>query len=153
VSLFGGVLAPVGNRTRGLGSGTTTFETFASVDQLFPTNTWVQFQAGADLPRHTNIAPQTTFWRTAVGQTFAADHGLGRMWSPMVEFLANRNLVTNAKTNWDVLPQMQVTISPRQHVRADIGVLNPVTNTNGRAKQVVFYLLWDFGDGKLTEGW
>jgi hypothetical protein len=153
LSLQGSVIAPLGNKTRGLGTGTTTFETFAAFDQLFPTNTWVQFQAGADLPRHTDIAPQTVFWRTAVGQSFAADRGLGRLWSPMFEFLANRDLVTGAKTDWDVLPQMQVTISHRQHIKADIGVRTPVTNTGGRAKQVLFYLLWDFGDGKLTEGW
>ena len=153
LSVQGSVIAPVGNKQRGFGTGTTTFETFASFDQLFPTNTFVQFQMGADLPRHTNIAPQSLFWRTAVGQSLAADHGLGRLWSPMVEFLADRNLTDNAKTNWDVLPEMQVTISRRQHVRADIGVRTPVTNTAGRSNQVVFYLLWDWADGKLTEGW
>ena len=153
LALQGSVIAPVGNRAHGLGTGTTTFETFASFDQLFPTNTWVQFQTGADLPRHSDISPKTVFWRTAVGQTFSPDHGLGRLWSPMFEFLANRDLVTGARTDWDVLPEMQVTISRRQHIRGDIGVRTPVTNTARRAKQVVFYLLWDFGDGKLTKGW
>jgi mono/diheme cytochrome c family protein len=152
-SLFGGVLAPTGNRSRGFGSGTTTFETFAAFDQLFPTNTFVQFQTGAELPVHTDIAPQTVFYRTAVGQSFAQDHGLGRLWSPMVEFLADRDLVDNAKTNWDILPEMQVTISRRQHVRANVGVRTPLNNTLGRSRQVVFYVLWDWGDGKLTEGW
>jgi hypothetical protein len=52
-----------------------------------------------------------------------------------------------------VLPEMQVTISARQHVRFDLGVRNPVTNTAGRNKQLVFYLLWDWADGKLWEGW
>ncbi len=47
----------------------------------------------------------------------------------MVEFLADRDLEDNAKTNWDVLPQMQVTISKRQHVRLDFGVRVPVNNT------------------------
>jgi mono/diheme cytochrome c family protein len=153
VSLFGGVIVPTGNRSRGFGTGTTTFETFAAFDQLFPTNTFVQFQAGADLPRHTDIAPQTVFWRTALGQSFAADHGLGRLWSPMVEFVADRDLVTGAKTSWDVVPEMQVTISRRQHIRANVGFLKPFANTEGRQSQLVFYLLWDWADGKLTEGW
>jgi hypothetical protein len=48
---------------------------------------------------------------------------------------------------------MQMTISPRQHIRADIGVRAPFTNTNGRSPQVVFYLLWDWADGKLWGGW
>jgi mono/diheme cytochrome c family protein len=153
LSLFGGVIVPSGNRSRGLGSGTTQFETFAAFGQLFPTNTWVQFQAGADLPVHTNIAPQAVFWRTALGQSFAADHGLGRLWTPMVEFVADRDLVTGAKTNWDIVPQMQVTISRRQHIRGDVGFRKPFTNTGGRQSQIIFYLLWDWADGKLTKGW
>ena len=153
LSLQGGVLVPTGSRTRGFGSGTTTFETFAAFDQLFPTNTFLQTQLGADLPRHTDIAPQSIFWRIAVGQSFAPNRGLGRLWSPMVEFLADRDLSTGAKTNWDILPQMQVTISRRQHVRANLGVRTPMTNTAGRPVQLMFYLLWDWGDGKLTEGW
>jgi mono/diheme cytochrome c family protein len=152
-SLQGSVLLPSGSRTRGFGNGTTTFETFAAFDQLFPSNTFIQFQTGADLPRHTDIAPQSVFWNTAFGQSFGNDRGLGRLWSPMVEFIGEKALVTGARTNWDVLPQMQVTISRRQHVRGDLGVRVPVNNTSGRPVQLMFYLLWDWGDGKLTEGW
>ena len=71
----------------------------------------------------------------------------------MMEFLADRDLVNRAKTNWDVLPQMQVTISRRQHIRADVGVRIPVNNTLGRNMQVVMYVLWDWQDGHLDEGW
>src|SRR5258708_14541244 len=105
---------------------------------------------GGDLPRHTDIAPQSIFFQSALGQSFAADHGLGRLWSPMVEFLAARDLVDNAKTNWDVLPQMQVTISKRQHIRAHLRVRVPVNNTAERHIQVVFYLLWDVQTGRLN---
>jgi mono/diheme cytochrome c family protein len=153
LALQGSVLVPSGSRVRGFGSGTTTFETFAAYDQLFKTNTFVQTQFGSDLPRHTDIAPQSIFFRAAVGQMFSADHGLGRTWTPMMEFLADRDLVDQANTNWDVLPQMQVTISHRQHIRGDLGVRVPITNTSGRALQIGFYLLWDWQDGKLTEGW
>ena len=153
LSLQGGFLLPSGNRARGFGSGTTTFETFAAFDQVFRTNTFIQTQFGADLPFHTDIAPQSLFFNTAIGQSFAADHSLGRLWSPMFEFLANRDLMTGAKTDWDILPQMQVTISRRQHIRGDLGLRVPVNNTAGRQKQVVFYLLWDWADGKITEGW
>jgi mono/diheme cytochrome c family protein len=153
LSLFGGAILPTGNRARGFGTGTTTFETFAAFDQLFKTNTFIQTQFGADLPRHTDIAPQSIFFNTAIGQSFAANHGLGRLWSPMFEFLAARDLVDQAKTNWDVLPQMQVTISRRQHIRANLGVRVPVNNTAGRQIQIVFYVLWDWFDGRLNEGW
>jgi mono/diheme cytochrome c family protein len=152
-ALQGGVILPTGSRTRGFGTGTTTFETFAAFDQLFRTNTFVQTQFGADLPRHTDIAPQSLFFNTAIGQSIAVDHGFGRVWSPMMEFVAARDLVDDAKTNWDVVPQMQVTISKRQHIKADLGVRVPVTNTTGRNVQIVFYILWDWQDGKLNEGW
>jgi mono/diheme cytochrome c family protein len=153
LSLQGSILFPSGNRARGFGAGTTSFETFASFDQLFRTNTFVQTQLGAHLPRHTQVAPQSIFFNTALGQSFAPNHGLGRLWTPMFEFLAARDLVDQAKTNWDVLPQMQVTISRRQHIRGNLGVRVPVNNTEGRAVQLVFYLLWDWQDGRLNEGW
>jgi cytochrome c553 len=152
MALQGSVVMPSGNRARGFGSGTTTFETFAAYDQLFH-NTSIQTQFGADLPRHTEIAPQSIFFNTAIGQTIMADHGLGRAWTPMFEFLAQRDLIDGSKTDWDVLPQMQVTISHRQHIRGDLGVRVPVSNTTGRAVQLQLYLLWDWQDGKINEGW
>ncbi|HKR84255.1 MAG TPA: hypothetical protein VJS37_08775, partial [Terriglobales bacterium] len=97
--------------------------------------------------------PQSIFFNTAIGQSFAPDHGMGRLWSPMVEFVADRDLVDRAKADWDILPQMQVTISHRQHIRGDLGVRVPLTNTAGRSIQLEFYLLWDWQDGKIAEGW
>jgi cytochrome c553 len=152
MALQGSVLVPSGNRARGFGGGTTTFETFAAYDQLFH-NTSIQTQFGADLPRHTDIAPQSIFFNTAIGQTIMADRGLGRAWTPMFELLAQRDLLDLAKTDWDVLPQVQVTISHRQHIRGDFGVRVPVSNTAGRAVQLQLYLLWDWQDGKINEGW
>ena len=153
LSLQGGFLIPSGNRSRGFGSGTTTFETFAAFDQVFRSDTFIQTQFGADLPFHTSIAPQSIFFNSAIGQSFASDHRLGRMWSPMIEFVAARDLTTGARTEWDVIPEVQVTISRRQHVRGNLGLRIPATETAGRQKQLVFYLLWDWQDGKLTEGW
>jgi mono/diheme cytochrome c family protein len=153
LALQGSVILPSGNRARGFGSGTTTFETFAAFDQLFPSNTFIQTQLGADLPRHTDLAPQSLFFNAAVGQSLAGDRGLGRLWSPMVEFLAARDLIDRAKTDWDVLPQMQVTISRRQHIRANLGVRIPANHTANRPVQLMFYVLWDWQDGRLNEGW
>ena len=90
---------------------------------------------------------------TAVGKWFNQNEGLGRLWAPMVEFLAHRNLQDGAKTDWDVMPEMQVTLSKRQHVRFNAGLRIPATNTAGRDMQVMFYVLWDWQDGKLLEGW
>lgn len=153
LSLQGGVLLPTGDSKRGFGSGTTQFEPFAAFDQLFRENTFLQFQLGSDLPVDTSATPRSLFWRTAVGQAVIADHGLGRQFTPMVELLGSRDFKQGAGNDWDVLPEMQVSISPRQHVRAAVGVREPFTNTRGRTPQVEFYVLWDWADGKLWEGW
>jgi hypothetical protein len=153
LSLQGGILLPTGDRKRGFGSGTTQFEPFVAFDQLFKENTFMQFQLGADLPVDTSVVPRSMFWRAAIGQAMAPDHMLGRLFSPMVEFLAVRDFKRGASTNWDVLPEMQITISRRQHIRAAFGVREPFTNTSGRTPQVVFYILWDRADGKFWEGW
>ena len=153
LSLQGGVLLPTGDSRRGFGAGATTFEPFASFDQLFKSNTWVQFQMGGEVLSNHDNAANSIFYRTAIGQTWARDHGLGRQFSPMVELLANRDFTTGAVTDLDVLPQMQVTVSPRQHIRVDLGVRAPVTDTQDRKPQVLFYVLWDWADGKFWEGW
>jgi cytochrome c553 len=149
----GGILLPTGDSNRGFGAGTTQFEPFASFDQLFRYNLFAQFQLGADLPVNTSIAPRNLFYRTAIGNTFAPDHFLGRQFSPMVEFVASRDFSPGASTDWDILPQMQVTVSRRQHVRAAIGYRDPFTNTLGRSSQVTFYVLWDRADGRIWDGW
>ena len=71
----------------------------------------------------------------------------------MVEFLADRDLETAARTNWDLVPQMQVSLSKRQHVMANFGVRMPANNRTGRSTQLIFYVLWDWFDGGLKEGW
>jgi mono/diheme cytochrome c family protein len=152
-SLQGGFILPTGNRSRGFGSGTAAFEPFAAFDQLFRSNTFLQLQLGAELPFKTSVAPRNVFFNSAVGQSFAGKNGLGRMWSPMFEFVASRDLEDGAKTDWDVVPEMQVTLSKRQHIRANLGLRIPVSNTEGRGKQLMFYVLWDWADGKLTRGW
>jgi hypothetical protein len=71
----------------------------------------------------------------------------------MVELLAERDLVSGARTHWDIVPEVQITLNKRQHVRANIGFRAPLNNTAGRPTQLAFYLLWDFFDGGLREGW
>jgi hypothetical protein len=100
-SLAGEVNLPTGNRARGLGTGTTVFETFAAFGQLLPHNSFVQTQVGAELPTNTARASQAVFWRTAVGSSVAKKN-FGRLFTPMVEVIADRNLQRGAKTNWDV---------------------------------------------------
>jgi hypothetical protein len=46
-----------------------------------------------------------------------------------------------------------VTLNRREHIRVAGGLQVPATNTAGRSKQLVFYLLWDWFDGGFLEGW
>jgi hypothetical protein len=39
------------------------------------------------------------------------------------------------------------------HILGSIGVRVPANNTAGRPTQLMFYLLWDFADGSLRQGW
>ncbi|MGH9662286.1 MAG: c-type cytochrome, partial [Bryobacteraceae bacterium] len=154
VSLIGEASFPTGNKARDLGTGATIFEGFAAYAQLLPKNAFLQFQGGVELPARTRDVSRAAFWRSTVGGSFARDQGFGRTWSPMLEVLADRELVAGEKTNWDIVPQLQVTLNKRQHIRANLGVRLPVNNSLGRRSMaVVFYVLWDFFDGGLLDGW
>ena len=152
-SLSGEVNLPTGDKARGLGTGVTIFEGFAAYGQILPKESFLQFQGGVEVPTHRDDANKAVYARTALGKSFRQDKGFGRTWSPMVEVIADRELATGEKTNWDLVPQVQVTLSRRQHVRASFGYRVPVNNTVSRAGQLMFYLLWDWFDGGLREGW
>jgi mono/diheme cytochrome c family protein len=153
VSGFAEMALPTGNSDKGLGSGTTTFSFHAMAGQILPGESFVQAQVGTDQPRHPALAPRTLFWRVNAGKSFRQESGLGRMWSPMLEVVSDRDFVEGALAKIDVVPQFQVTLSRRQHVRANVGLQIPATNRVGRSTQVVFYALWDWFDGSVFEGW
>ena len=97
--------------------------------------------------------PRAYYLRTALGKTISTEDGLGRRWSPMAEFIADRDLVSGARTNFDIVPEIQIPISKRMHILASIGLRVPVNNTADRPKQLILYFLWDYVDGTLRQGW
>jgi mono/diheme cytochrome c family protein len=148
----GGVAFPTGDTSKGLGTGTTVFEAYVLLGQLLPANSYFQFQSGVELPTDRSRAPQELFWRGALGTTVPFGQ-ISRIWSPMVEVLGTRELTRGAPVDWDVVPQFQLTLSARQHVRMSVGVDVPLTETASRHPQILAYLLWDWFDGALFEGW
>jgi len=142
---------PTGDAARGFGKGVTVLEFFATYGQILPSDSFLQVQAGVEAP--TREASKAAFWRAAMGRSFSQAGGFGRAWSPMVELLGERDFESGAKVNWDVVPQFQVTLSTRQHIMANFGVRVPVTNTLGRPVQFMLYVLWDWFDGGLRDGW
>jgi len=153
VSGFAELALPTGNSDKGLGSGTTTFSFHAMGGQILPGSSFVQGQIGTDQPANTDVAARTLFWRVNVGKSFRQEDGLGRLWSPMFEVVGDHDFAIGAPMLVDVVPQFQVTLNRRQHVRANLGLQIPASYRQGRPKQFVFYLLWDWFDGGFLEGW
>lgn len=151
VSLTGELVFPTGSEARGFGSGCFTVEPFVTFGQALPADSFVQFQGGFGIPID-DEADNEAFWRTALGKTFTQGIS-GRSWTPMVEFLGSRELAEGKATDWDIVPQLQVSLSQRQHILFNVGVRLPVTDTGPRRTQLVMYLLWDWFDGGFLQGW
>ncbi len=152
-SLQGEAIAPVGNKHLGFGSGVTVFETFGAFGQAFPGLAFLQLQGGVEAPTDSRKSARAGYWRATVGKTLAGNQGFDRSWTPMVEILADKDFEAGAKTNWDAVPQMQVTLNKRQHVRLNVGVRRPINDSGLRSTQLMFYVLWDWFDGGFREGW
>jgi mono/diheme cytochrome c family protein len=146
------VALPTGKETLGLGSGHTTLETFAAFGQRLPRESFVQAPAGVGVPVHAPEAATDTFWRAGVGKTFT-EGGFNRTWTPMLELIAARELASGARSQWDVVPQMQVSLSKRRHILLSGGIQVPITAREDRRPQVLTYFLWDWYEGGLLDGW
>lgn len=152
LSLAGEFILPTGNEADGLGKGTVVFEPFLSYGQLLPASSFFQFQGGVEIPFDTEKAENEAFWRATLGTSLVQGRW-GRTWSPMVEVLAKRELAQGEPTHWDLLPQLQVTLNARQHVRLNVGVRIPLDDADVRSTEILFYFLWDWFDGGLSDGW
>jgi mono/diheme cytochrome c family protein len=150
----GEVSLPTGSEKRGLGSGTTMFTVFGAYDQLLPRRMFLQIQGGVDVPTNSSKADTTAFLRSALGFSVSG-HGAGRTWSPMIELAGERavNGGSDGGTVWDVAPGLQITLSARQHVRMAVAWLKPLTQRTERDSRLLAYVLWDWADGGLLEGW
>jgi len=152
VSVGGELFFPTGNPDQGFGADSTVFEPFLAYGQLLPADFFVQFHTGLVLPFQKDNAEEEVFWRCALGRTFTT--GLfGRAWSPMVEFIGAEEMVSGSRADWDIIPQMQVTLSTRQHVRLCAGAKIPLNDRDVRDTEYMIYLLWDWFDGAFHEGW
>ncbi len=151
VSVTGEVVLPTGSEAKSLGGGTAVFEPFLTFGQVLPRNSFLQAQAGFGIPVKSGHDNEV-FWRVAVGRTFEQNR-FGRLWTPMLELLAKRPLVSGAAVEWDAVPGAQVTLNTRQHVRLAGGVRLPLTEIEQRRKSVIVYLLWDWYEGGFFEGW
>ncbi len=144
---------PTGNEDKGFGKGVVVFEPFLACGQVLPWNSFLHVQAGAEIPAKEAAGVENEgFLRGALGTTFI--HGkYGRAFTPMVEAIVFREIARDAPTALDLVPQVQISLSKRQHILASVGASLPTANRADRAPQAMAYLLWDWFDGGLIEGW
>ncbi|MDO8793099.1 MAG: cytochrome c [Vicinamibacterales bacterium] len=145
------VTLPTGSTASGLGNGFAVYEPLAMWTQLLGPAGFLQLHGGYEIPSDGTTGQREAFFRTAVGLTVVQDHSFGRSWSPMVEVLYAKP--SRGTAEWDVVPQMQVSLSKLQHVLLSVGVRTPVSARQSRDTQVLTYVVWDWFDGGLFRFW
>jgi hypothetical protein len=144
------VILPTGDDDDGFGRGFGVFDPFVTFVQILPGDSFLHLQGGAEIPFEEEASDEA-FLRAALGRSFT--HGRwGRTWSPMLEVLAKQELTSGASVEWDALPQVQVTLNRRQHLMLNLGVLLPLDD-GSRPTEILLYVLWDWFDGGLLDGW
>lgn len=150
VSLVNEAALPTGD-AHGIGRGTTIFESSITAAQMLPFQSFLQVQSGVEVPASRKHGEHEGFARAVLGSTIAP--GMGRAWSPMMELTASRSLDHRATPTYDLIPQMQITLSRRQHIKASVGMRLPVTERATRPRELLAYVIWDWYDGGLFDGW
>ena len=151
LSASGEITFPTGKEQEGLGGRLAIFEPFGAYSQMLPRGGFFHVQAGFDIPVNKVIASNDVYWRAAVGKTFMQGQW-GRAWSPMIEVLGTHELAFDEPVFWDLLPEMQVALSRRQHISVSGGVRFPL-NLRSRSPTVIMSFLWDWYHGGLFSGW
>ena len=116
-------MLPTGKETQGLGSGVTIVEPFVVVRPDAPGDGFVQVQAGVELSLRE--PPARGVLARGVRKTFEQDR-FGRAWSPMVEVAWRPRTRSGRGAHWDLVPQVQVSLSRRQHILVSGGVRIPL---------------------------
>lgn len=151
LSLGAEAVVPTGDESKGIGGDGFKAEGFLAFGHVLPSDAFVQAQAGAEIPLYDG-GEKEGFARLVLGRTFTSGQW-GRSWTPMIELQAKRELEGAVPTFLDVVPQLQVSLNTRQHVLANVGLLVPATETDGRSVRLLAYLLLDWFDGGFFEGW
>jgi hypothetical protein len=151
LSIGGEVVLPTGKEVNGFGGETTVLESFLAYGQILPSEGFFQLQGIGEFPTRSGHEPEFVA-RGVLGRTFfTGEHG--RSWSPMIEFQGKRELEEGVGWEWDLAPQFQVTLNTRQHIMLNVALIFPLTDAGERPKRLAVYLLWDWFDGGLRDGW
>jgi hypothetical protein len=151
VSLGGEVILPTGDQEQGLGSGATLLEPFVTWGWLLGA-AFLQAHAFAEVPVEGDREHEAGL-RMAFGRTWTSGGPFGRSWTPTLEVLAQRELESGAAIEVDLVPQIQVSLNRRQHLLLSVGARIPLVHGDDRDVRIVAYVLWDWFDGRLFDGW
>ncbi|MFN0002641.1 MAG: c-type cytochrome [Pseudohongiellaceae bacterium] len=152
LSIYSELALPTGDAASGWGKDTVILEPGLLYAQLLPADAFLQTQFGFELPADLNKADREMVWRAAFGKSIQ-EPNWGRTWTPILEIVGGRELDNAGTTQWDVVPQMNISLSKRQHIQFNVGVRLPVTDAGPRSPELLFYFLWDWFDGSLRDGW
>jgi hypothetical protein len=142
---------PSGNERYGLGTRLVVLETSALAGQRIGRRSFAHLQAGVALPLNIASTPNEVFWRGAFGTTLNSGRA-SAAWTPMMEVAAHRETEYRDPIRWDLIPQLQVTLSRRQHITATAGARVAVAGPS-RVSTVLVSFGWDWFDGGIFEGW
>lgn len=145
-------ILPTGDEDEGLGKGTTVIEPFITWGKILPDDMFFQAHLFGEFPTEAGFDNELGL-RMAFGRTWTTGGPFGRSWTPMLEVLAARDLTSGADTNFDLVPQVQVSLNVRQHILVNAGVRIPANHTQDRDPVIGLYLLWDWFDGGFFDGW
>ncbi|MDH4127021.1 MAG: c-type cytochrome [Gammaproteobacteria bacterium] len=141
-----------GDEDNGLGKGSNVIEPFVAWGKILPADAFLQAHLFGEFPGDAEFDDELGL-RVAIGRTWTSGGEFGRAWTPILEILAARELVSGADTNIDLVPQLQVTLSVRQHILLNLGVRVPASNNSDRDTVIGVYLIWDWFDGGFFDGW
>jgi hypothetical protein len=146
-------ILPTGDEDTGFGKGTTVIEPYLSYGHLWANDAFVQMQLLGEFANDDDVDDEVAL-RSAFGKRMGTgEFGFGRTWTPMLEVLVFKDLESGADTKVDWVPQVQITLNKRQHIMLNIGARIPGNHRDGRDTHYAIYLLWDWFDGGLLEGW
>jgi mono/diheme cytochrome c family protein len=152
LSVGGEYVLATGDELRDLGKGSDVFEAYLAYGKMLRNDAFLQLQGVAEFPTTSGFDDELVF-RAAAGRTLTFGNPYGRAYTPMLELEGKWEDHPGADVDWNLVPQIQITLNTRQHVSASAGFRVPVTNRASRDVEFVFYLLWDWFDGGVLEGW
>jgi mono/diheme cytochrome c family protein len=138
---------PTGSPSKGLGDGTWAVSPFVAYGRAWG-RSLLQGQVGVELPTDTDKAPRRATYAIALSRALGPARSA---WTPAVEWVGELETKTGRHSS-AVWLELSKPLNRLGHVIGAAGVQIPVRPRSDPTR-LELYLLWDFGDGRLWQGW